>query len=83
MKRVIVRFIEGNEETIVLHPVDSMKRKRELAGKDWVDDEIAMEYECWLAMKRSGAKSPERSSSYSRKKPSTSRSLKSASATKS
>ena len=61
MKRVIVRFIDesrpdlvGSSETVVVHPVDEMRAKRELAGKKWVDDDVVMQYEVFLAMRRTG-----------------------------
>ena len=55
MRRVIVTFLEeGGSETVVIHPVDTMRRKRELAGKKWVDGEVELEYECYLALRRTG-----------------------------
>lgn len=54
MLKVDVRYIGDPpvEQTIVVHPVDEMRAKRELGGKDWVDDEYRLYYHCWLAAKR-------------------------------
>lgn len=54
MLTAVVRYIGDppKEQTIVIHPVDEMRAKRELGGKDWVDDEYRLFYHCWLAAKR-------------------------------
>jgi hypothetical protein len=57
MLTAVVRYIGDppKEQTIVIHPVDEMRAKRELGGKDWVDDEYRLFYHCWLAARRTGA----------------------------
>lgn len=40
------------EQTVVIHPIDEMRAKRELAGKAWADDEYQTYYNCWLAARR-------------------------------
>ncbi len=64
MKRVIVRFLAEDQpdgsavcaesETVVIHPIDELRAKRELAGKKWVDDEVVLQYRCFLALRRTG-----------------------------
>jgi hypothetical protein len=64
LKRVIVRFVvedrtdgsavTAESENVVIHPIDELRAKRELAGKKWVDDEVSLQYQTFLALRRTG-----------------------------
>lgn len=46
---------EGRErDTVVLHPADAMRTRRELAGKAWVTEQDRLNYQAWLACRRAG-----------------------------
>jgi hypothetical protein len=63
VKRVIVRYLEGEEQTAWLQPYDDMLKNRELArpayrdpdtGEEWVTDAERLACNAFFALKRAG-----------------------------